>query len=46
MARHPGPPPFVERLYYRRLPEEAYHPVGVRHELESQQDAHCCERTP
>jgi hypothetical protein len=46
MARLPDSPPPVERLYYRRLPGEAYHPVGVRHELESQQDAECCERTP
>jgi hypothetical protein len=36
----------VQRLYYRRLPEHAYRPVGVRHELESQQDAHCCEAAP
>jgi hypothetical protein len=36
----------AQRLYYRRLPAEAYRPVGVRHELESQQDAHCCEAAP
>jgi hypothetical protein len=28
------------------LPGTAYSPVGVRHELESQQDAHCCEQAP
>ena len=38
--------PPAHRLYYRRLPGTAYHPIGVRDELESQQDAHCCERTP
>jgi hypothetical protein len=39
-----GPP--VHRLYARRLPEATYHPVGVRDELESQRDAHSCERAP
>jgi len=38
--------PPAHRLYYRRLPGTAYCPVGVRHELESQWDAHCCEQTP
>jgi hypothetical protein len=36
----------VQRLYFRCLPAEAYRPVGVRHELESQEDAHCCEAAP
>jgi hypothetical protein len=40
----PGPP--VHRLYTRRLPGVKYRPIGVRHEWESQQDAHSCERTP
>jgi hypothetical protein len=40
----PGPP--VHRLYARRLPEVTYRPIGVRHELESQNDAHSCERAP
>ena len=43
MARSDPP---AHRLYYRRLPGTAYHPIDVRDELESQQDAHCCERTP
>jgi hypothetical protein len=38
--------PPLHRLYYRRLPEMAYQPVGIRHELESQQDAHCSEQAP
>src|SRR5438105_4842946 len=38
--------PPAHRLYYRRLPGTAYHPIGVRDEFESQQDAHCCDRTP
>ncbi len=40
----PGPP--LHRIYARRLPAAAYRPIGVRHELESQQDARCCERAP
>jgi hypothetical protein len=43
MARSEPP---THRLYYRRLPDTAYRPIGVRHELESQQDAHCCDGTP
>ena len=43
MARNDPP---AHRLYYRRLPGASYCPVGVRHELESQQDAHCCEHAP
>ncbi len=38
--------PPSHRLYYRRLPSTAYSSVGVKHEFESQQDAHCCEQTP
>jgi hypothetical protein len=38
--------PTVYRLYYRRLPDETYQPVGIRHELESQQDPLSCEATP
>jgi hypothetical protein len=44
MGLRPSPP--LQRLFYRRLPWEEYCPVGVRHELESQEDAHCCERVP
>ena len=29
-----------------QAPAEEYTPVGVRHELESQVDAHCCEAAP
>jgi hypothetical protein len=36
----------VRRLYYRRLPEELYRPVSVRHPLESQVDAVCCGNAP
>jgi hypothetical protein len=38
--------PPAHRLYYRRLPETAYHPVEVQDEFESQQDPHCCDRVP
>jgi hypothetical protein len=38
--------PPAHRLYFRRLPDSAYHPIGVRDEFESQADAHCCDRTP
>lgn len=38
--------PPAHRLYYRRLPESTYLPVAVRHELESQETAHCCEQAP
>jgi hypothetical protein len=38
--------PPAHRLYCRRLPETVYEPVGIRHELESQQDAHCSEQAP
>jgi hypothetical protein len=38
--------PPAQRLYYRRLPGNAYHPIDVRDERESQQDAHCCDGAP
>jgi hypothetical protein len=41
-----GSEPPTHRLYYRRLPDTTYSPISVRHESESQQDAHCCDGTP
>jgi len=38
--------PPLQRLYYRHLPETTYRAVGIRHPLESQDDALCCEDAP
>jgi hypothetical protein len=41
----PKEPP-VRRLYYRRLTNSKYEPIGLRHEFESHEHAHCCEAAP